>query len=128
METEIKQLIHKHGAESYVKNLGKKTNPYPYMAACDLYAQPSLYEGKAVTVREAQMLGKPVLITNFATAHSQLEHGVDGHICPLTVEGIMEGIRYMMDHPEYRSKLAENAKSRDYSGSAETEKIYQFIL
>ena len=97
------------------------------MAECDLYAQPSLYEGKAVTVREAQMLGKPVLITNFATAHSQLENGVDGHICPLTVEGIIEGIRYMMEQSEYRSKLAENAKSRDYSGSSETEKIYRLI-
>ena len=37
--------------------LGKKDNPYPYMRACDLYVQPSRYEGKAVTVREAQLLG-----------------------------------------------------------------------
>lgn len=43
--------------------LGKKDNPYPYMRACDLYVQPSRYEGKAVTVREAQLLGKPVVIT-----------------------------------------------------------------
>lgn len=32
-------------------------NPYPYIKACDIYVQPSRYEGKAVTVREAQILG-----------------------------------------------------------------------
>jgi glycosyltransferase involved in cell wall biosynthesis len=44
--------------------LGAKTNPYPYIAACDIYVQPSFYEGKAVAVREAQILGKPVVITD----------------------------------------------------------------
>ena len=49
--------------EDKVIILGKRENPYPYIKACDLYVQPSRYEGKCVTVREAQMLGKPVVIT-----------------------------------------------------------------
>ena len=59
---------------------GKQMNPYPYIKACDIYVQPSRYEGKAVTVREAQILGKPVVITRFPTSSSQLEEGVDGII------------------------------------------------
>ena len=74
----IRQKIAEAGMEERVIILGKKDNPYPYMRACDLYVQPSRYEGKAVTVREAQLLGKPVVITNYATSGSQLEDGVDG--------------------------------------------------
>ena len=37
-------------------------------------------KAKAVTVREAQILGKPVVITRFPTSSSQLEEGVDGII------------------------------------------------
>lgn len=45
-----------------------KENPYPYIKACDWYVQPSCYEGKSVVVREAQMLCKPVIVTNYPTA------------------------------------------------------------
>ncbi|MFR2987685.1 MAG: glycosyltransferase [Faecalibacillus sp.] len=37
--------------------LGKKDNPYPYIEKCDFYIQPSRYEGKALTVLEAQCWG-----------------------------------------------------------------------
>ena len=57
----IRQKILEAGMEEHVILLGKKENPYPYIKACDLYVQPSRYEGKCVTVREAQTLGKPVL-------------------------------------------------------------------
>ena len=58
----IRQKIDEAEMRGRVIILGKKDNPYPYMRACDLYVQPSCYEGKAVTVREAQLLGKPVVI------------------------------------------------------------------
>ena len=49
--TLIRQKIKEAGMEDYVVILGKRMNPYPYMKACDIYAQPSRYEGKSVTVR-----------------------------------------------------------------------------
>lgn len=66
--------------------LGKNLNPYPYICRCDLYVQPSRYEGKCVSVKEAQMLRKPVVITNYATANSQVENGVDGIIVTMDNE------------------------------------------
>ena len=73
-------LLQKNKLEDSFILLGKQLNPYPYIKACDLYVQPSRYEGKAVTVTEAQALHKPVLITNYETAHSQLTNGFDGYI------------------------------------------------
>ena len=88
----IKAKIKEAGMEERVILLGKKENPYPYIKACDLYVQPSRYEGRAVTVTEAQLLGKPVVITNYPTASSQLKNGVDGKIVPLDNQGCAEQI------------------------------------
>ncbi|EDM29041.1 capsular polysaccharide biosynthsis protein [Lentisphaera araneosa HTCC2155] len=126
-EALIREKIKDHNVENKVIILGKKTNPYPYIKACDIYVQPSRYEGKAVTVREAQILSKPVLIPNFPTAKSQLEDGVDGLICPLNTEGIAEGIITLIKDTQLRSQLAKGASSRDYSNRSELKKIYQLV-
>ena len=104
--------------------LGRRTNPYPYMAACDLYVQPSRYEGKAVTVREAQILGRAVLITDYPTARSQIQHGIDGYITPLGVDGLVEGIRALVADHGLRARLAAEAGARPYGNESEVEKIY----
>lgn len=126
-EAELKILIDKLELQDRCFLLGKKTNPYPYIKACDIYVQPSRYEGKAVTVREAQILGKPVLITNFPTAKSQLEDGVDGCICPMGVDGIIEGIKKLVDDAEFRNKIVNNVSQRNYGNEVEVEKIYRLI-
>ena len=125
------QLIRKNivdaGMEDHVIVLGKKANPYPYIAACDLYVQPSRYEGNCVTVHEAQMLGKPVVITRYATSASQLEEGVDGIIVPMDNEGCAAGIAALLRNPEKMQELSETCRKRDYSNGSEVEKLYKLM-
>ena len=123
----IRQRIQEAGMEDRVMILGKKENPYPYIKACDLYVQPSRYEGKAVTVREAQMLCKPVVITRYATSASQLEDGVDGVIVPMDNEGCAAGIAAVIRDEKLRQKLIENTKTRDYTNAEEIQKIYRVM-
>lgn len=123
----IRQKIAESGMQERVIILGKKDNPYPYLRACDLYVQPSRYEGKAVTVREAQLLGKPVVITNYATSGSQLEDGVDGEVVPMDNAGCAAGIAALLRDPARMRRLSENCKRRDYTNSAEVEKIYALM-
>lgn len=120
----IRQKILEAGMEEHVILLGKKENPYPYIKACDLYVQPSRYEGKCVTVREAQTLGKPVVITRYATSASQLEEGVDGVIVPMDNEGCAAGIADLLRDPARMELLSQTCKSRDYSNRQEVEKLY----
>lgn len=124
-------LIRKKIAEAHIADrvilLGKKENPYPYIKACDLYVQPSRYEGKSVTVREAQMLGKPVVITRYSTSASQLEDGVDGVIVPMDNVGCAEGIAALLRDPEKMKRLSETCKSRDYTNQQEVKKLYQLL-
>lgn len=126
-EALIRQRIQDAGMEERVIILGKKENPYPYIKACDLYVQPSRYEGKSVTVREAQILNKPVVITGYATSASQLEDGVDGVIVPMDNEGCAAGIAAVLRDEALRQKLTENTKIRDYTNAGEIEKIYRLL-
>jgi glycosyltransferase involved in cell wall biosynthesis len=126
-EAMIRRLIIEQRLEDRFVILGMRINPYPYVRTCELFVQPSRYEGKAVTVREAQILGKPILMTRFPTAASQIEEGVDGHICDLGVDGIVAGVRRLIDDPAYCRRIATTASIRDYSNKDQVEKVYQLI-
>ncbi|MDI6530309.1 glycosyltransferase [Bacillus mycoides] len=126
-ETMIKSLIRDLKLENSFVLLGKQINPYPYIKEADLYVQPSRYEGKAVTVGEAQILAKPVLITNYTTANSQVENGVDGYITELSVEGIADGIEKLYRDATVRKQLANNCSNTDYSNKYELNKLYEIM-
>ena len=70
-----------HGMEEHVVILGKKANPYPYMAACGLYVQPSRYEGKAVAVGRRRFWGVP-WPSRVSTASGHLETAWTESIVP----------------------------------------------
>lgn len=123
----IRQKIAEAGMQDRVIILGKKENPYPYIKACDVYVQPSRYEGKAVAVREAQILGRPVVITAFPTSASQLENGADGMIVPLDNEGCAMALAELLQDEKKLKSLSANAASRDYSNCGEAKKLYKLM-
>lgn len=126
-EALIRQRIKEAGMEDHVIILGKKSNPYPYIKACDIYVQPSRYEGKSVTVRESQMLCKPVVVTNYPTASSQIKDGLDGVIVPMDNEGCAKGMVRVILDVKLQHQLVEYLKTHDYGNEIEVEKIYQLI-
>lgn len=123
----IRQRIAEAGMERHVIILGKKKNPYPYLKACDVYIQPSRFEGKAVTVREAQILAKPVVITNFSTAKSQLSSGVDGWIVPMETTACVAGIAKFLQDKKLQQTLIENCQETDFGNRNEVQKIYRLM-
>lgn len=123
----IKKNIMKEKMQKNVILLGKKSNPYPYINACDIYVQPSRYEGKAVTVREAQILFKPVVITNFPTAQCQLTDGVDGVIVPLDNDSVARELKNFIKNKELQKQIVNNLHNFDFSNKSEVEKIYNLI-
>lgn len=126
-EAELRLLIAEYKLEDSFLLRGKKTNPYPFIKQCDVYVQPSRYEGKAVTVTEAQILGKPVIITNYPTSSSQVTHGKDGIICDISPEGIADAIEQLYKDQELRDRLAGYVKAQNYSNSSELDKLYDMM-
>ena len=126
-DTLILQKIKEAKMKDHVIILGKRTNPYPYMKACDIYAQPSRYEGKSVTVREAQMLCKPVVITNYPTAKSQIQDGVDGVIVPMDNAGCAKGMAEFIKDKGLQDKIITYLHTHDYGNVAEIRKLEKLI-
>ena len=69
IEEKAKEL----GVENEVVLMGTKTNPYPYLKQADLYVQTSIHEGFCITLGEAKVFGMPIVSSEFAGAHEQLD-------------------------------------------------------
>ena len=124
-EKKILDSINLAGVKDSVVLLGKKTNPYPYIKACDIYVQPSRYEGKSITVREAQILCKPVIVTAYPTATSQIRDGVDGVIVPLEIEQCANAMISFLKDKEKQEKIIYYLSAHDFGNEIEINKIYQ---
>ncbi len=123
----IRRKIKEASMEESVIILGKKENPYPYIKACDYYVQPSRYEGKAVTVKEAQMLEKPVIIASYETSKNQLINGYDGVIVPIENDECAKEICKTVLDKTLTNKLVINCQQNDYSNKLEISKVYNLI-
>ena len=91
-EKECKELAVNLGIEDKVIFLGIKSNPYPYMKECNIYIQPSRYEGYCTTVEEALIFNKKMVITNFNSSKEQLKNVDFSYISGFNSEEIAKGV------------------------------------
>lgn len=106
---------------------GIKSNPYPYLFQSDLYVHPSRFEGKSIALDEAKILCKPIVVTNFSTAHDQFENGVNGCICEMRGRSIADAIINLYLHPQLRIKYSKCLQQNIVDNSYEVEKLYKFL-
>lgn len=122
------QVIDEHLLDS-VQLLGFRDNPYPYMAAADLYVCPSYVEGFSTVVSEAVVLETPVVTTDCSGMREILGDSEYGLITRNTEESLFEGLRTMLDKPEvyqyYQQRVRERAP---FFYMEERLKAYEEIL
>lgn len=123
----IDALSRELGVDDVVTFLGPSDNPYPFIKDCDIYVHPSRYEGKSIVVREAQVLCKPIIITDYPTAPSQIKHGEDGIICGMNNVDVANAIYDLAINKEKQERIVNYIKTHDYSGRDEIEKLYSLI-
>ncbi|MBD5106234.1 MAG: glycosyltransferase [Lachnospiraceae bacterium] len=122
----VEALIKANGLEESFFLLGAVDNPYPYMAACDVYVQATRYEGCCTSISEAVILQKPVIASDCHGNKEQLSRYETGILVKLTPEGIAEGIIKAMDG-RLRKELAEQANMSDFEPYKALERIYRFV-
>lgn len=128
LRAEVESEITKHGVEDRVILLGTKSNPYPYMKSCDIYVQPSFSEGWGLTVQEAKILHKPIVVTPLDVMREQIVSGENGLIVDaMTPEAIAEGVRTLLDNPELMEKFRTALQSESHDNTSELQKLYDLI-
>ncbi len=113
IEKEIKEQIVTHKMEKHIFMLGMKSNPYPYMKKCDLFIQPSLFEGYSLSIMEAKILRTPILAT-YAAAGSQIENGIDGFLCDTNTESVYENLLSLYKNREKLENCKKNLMNFDF--------------
>lgn len=107
--------------------LGIKENPYVYMKQCDIYVQPSRFEGYCTTTNEARILGCPIVMTDVSGAEEQLENGKTGLIVEKESSAIYDAVKQFIEYPDFRKKVKENLKNIESDTRQEVRKIYELL-
>ncbi len=106
---------------------GSYDNPYPYIKDADIYVQASKFEGRSIAIREALILGKPVIATNIGDNKELLNDGIDGLLCNLDSEDIAGMILKTIDDDDLLVKLGEAASKKELSAYDDTPKLMSVI-
>nr|WP_144927971.1 glycosyltransferase [Paenibacillus bovis] len=101
-------LVKKLNLENRVRLLGKKMNPYPYLKEADVFFHPSKGEGKSISVDEAKIMQKPILITAYPTVRDQIEDDNTGRVVNISETGLYNGIVELIKNDSLRRKLSCN--------------------
>lgn len=73
--------------------LGKKENPYGYMAAADILLIPSFSEAAPMVINESACLGTPILSTETSSAFEMVRDTGFGWVCDNSEDGIREELK-----------------------------------
>lgn len=105
--------------------LGSRANPYPYMSGCDIYVQPSRWEGYGITVAEAKVLCKPIVASDIPEFREQLEHGITGLIAS-EENAFVDEIRMLIKDSQIGKSLMDALK-QEKSNQNELMKFYAML-
>lgn len=112
----LEAFIKDHDLEDSFTLLGYQTNPYKYVAKCDLFLCASTAEGFSTAATEALIVGTPVCTVEVSGMKEMLgEHNEWGVITKNNEEALYQGIKDLLDHPDklayYKEKAIERGKT-----------------
>ncbi len=87
LKNELEKKINELNVDKTFILLGKKENPYPFIKNSDCFCLLSHYEGLPISVLEAKVLKKPIIVTNTA-AREAIKNYSNGYICENTENDI----------------------------------------
>lgn len=124
---DIIALIKKLGMEKSIVLTGMVSKPEHFLRESDLFVFPSLIEGLSNSLIEAMSLKLPCIVSNISgnievlgesDTGCTIESGafkVSGcgiFFNPSDIEGLVNAVNYLIENPDIRKKLGENAYRR----------------
>ena len=106
---------------------GAVKNPYPFMKQADIYVHASRFEGKSIAIQEAQILGKPMVVSDCSGNREQVCHGKDGLMCGLTPDSLAENIMLLLEDEALRRKLGAAAAKKNADAAEEIQKLLSML-
>ena len=80
-----------------------------------------------MTVREAQMLGKPVVVSSYETASSQIRDGIDGVILPMETDVFARELIQIISDRKRLSGIADYCATHEFGNENAIENIFNLM-
>ena len=120
MQRELEKYIADNAMDEYVCMLGYQTNPYKYVAKCDLFVCASHAEGFSTAATEALIVGTPVCTVEVSGMKEMLgESDEYGVVTENSEEALYQGVKRLLDNPALLAHYGEKAKERGKMFSTE---------
>lgn len=128
---EIQRYVEENGLADSFTFLGYQTNPYKYVARCDLFVCASHSEGFSTAATEALIVGTPVCTVEVSGMKEMLgENNEWGVVTENNEEALYQSIRKLLDNPAqltlYREKAA--LRGRAFSTGETVRTVEQMLL
>lgn len=128
LKNELKDEIKKYNVQEKVILLGPQINPYPLIKDCDIYIQPSIYEGYCISLAEAKILNKPIITTNFAGADEQIVNYKNGIITEINKDKLYMSIKQLILQKDMQ-QVFKHALRKEYENVVDYKiDIFQKLL
>ena len=115
----LERQIRKTGLENNISITGMRENPYPFMAQCDIYVQPSYEEAQPLSVIEALLLCRPVVSTETTGGKNLVKNGKNGLLAAIDAESLAEKIWLLANDSALRERIGENLGKLDRTAEEE---------
>lgn len=96
--------------------LGHRPDMQKFLAGCDVFVLPSLYEGLPLTIIEAMAAARPVIASDIPGTDEIIINGKTGILVPpANPRAMAEAIQRVLSDPTLARDLAISGKNRAYS-------------
>jgi len=127
LKEELRKMVNEYNLEDEFKFLGTFTNPYPFIKECDIYCQPSRFEGFGLAIAEARILNKPIVATNFDIVYDQIRDGENGVIAEMNGENLGKKIQLLIEDENLVNSIITNLKMEKVGTEKEIQKVYSLL-
>ena len=100
----IEEMIEQGELSEQITITGFMDNPYPIIKRCDIYVQSSYEESYGRTIKEAMILGCPVVSTATVGGNLLVKDKENGILTEITPEALAEGIIEMIENSDLQKK------------------------
>lgn len=131
MQAELERYAAENGLQDVFTLLGYRTNPYKYVAKCDLFVCASHAEGFSTAATEALIVGTPVCTVEVSGMKEMLgENDEWGVVTENDDEALYRGLRALLRDPallaHYKQQAAERGKT--FSTEHTTKAVEEMLL
>ena len=112
LRQELEAQVSRLDITNKVRFLGSREDVPEILKIADIFALSSLWEGLGRAMTEAMLVGKPVVVPAIYGIPEIVHHHETGLLFEAkNVERLANNLIYLLEHPEERDRLGQNAKN-----------------